>query len=336
MHQIRIHGPDDVRLDDVAEPDPGATDAVVSVAACGICGSDLSYIRMGGLGGAEPMCLGHELAGVVDWVGSEVTQHAVGDRVIVYPGNDETGRIGNGAAEGGLTPRLVVRDVANNRRLYPVPDAMPLRIAALAEPLGVGMQAANQADVGVEDSVAVFGCGPVGLFSVATLLDRGVEQVVAIDLSPQRLGLARSLGAQATLNPAEVDVWEELKRLHGRTPFMFGPTAATNAFIEATGSARVVADILANGRVGGRLSVVALHFEPIATDYTMVLMKQFTIRGSFEYPPRFEDAIDLLGRRDLSELITHTVPLDRFDEGLALLEDSRDAGKVLVTIGEDL
>lgn len=336
MHQIRIHGPDDVRLDDVAEPEPGPADVVVEVAMCGICGSDLSYIRMGGLGGPEPMCLGHEMAGVLDWVGSEVAGHSAGDRVIVYPGSDATGRIGNGAPEGGLASRLLVRDAASTRRLYPVSDAMPLRVAALTEPVGVGMQAANQADVEADDTVAVFGCGPVGLFCVAALLDRGVDQVVAIDLSPRRLELARSLGAQATLNPAEVDVWQQLKRLHGTSPFMFGPTAATNAFVEATGSASVVADILANGRVGGRMAVVALHFEPIPTDYTMVLMKQFTIRGSFEYPPRFEDAIELLERRDLSDVITHSVPIERFDEGLALLEDSSDAGKVLVTVGEDL
>ena len=75
---------------------------------------------------------------------------------------------------------------------------------------------------------------------------------------------------------------------------MFGPTPATAAFIEASGSARVITDILDRGPVGGRLSVVALHYDPIPTNYLMVLMKQFTIRGSMEYPPRFADAIDLL------------------------------------------
>ena len=64
-------------------------------------------------------------------------------------------------------------------------------------------------------------------------------------------------------------------------------------------------------------------------------MKQFTIRGSFEYPARFEDAIELLARRDLSDLITHTLPLEQFDEGLALLEGSKDCGKVMITFGGD-
>ncbi len=83
---------------------------------------------------------------------------------------------------------------------------------------------------------------------------------------------------------------------------------------------------------GGRLSVVALHYEPIPTNYLMVLMKQFTIRGSMEYPTRFADAIDLLARRDLSTLITHRFPLDRFDDAVALLSGSKECGKVLVTM----
>jgi (R,R)-butanediol dehydrogenase / meso-butanediol dehydrogenase / diacetyl reductase len=335
VKQIRVHGPHDVRLDEVAEPEPGPRDAVVRVTACGICGSDLSYIHMGGLGGSDPMPLGHELAGVVDELGDEVREWSVGDRVVVHPGNDELGRIGNGAPVGGLTARLLVTEVAAGSRFYRVPDGMPLRTAALAEPLAVGMQAVNQADVAPGDKVAVFGCGPIGLFAIATLVERGIEQVVAVDPSPRRLELARALGGQATLNPDEVDVWAELARLHGTAPFMFGPTPATDAFIEASGSAQVVTDIVDRSRSGGRMSVVAVHFAPIPTNYTMVLMKELTIRGSFEYPPRFEDAIELLERRDLAAVVTHTRPLEGFHEGLSLLEGSKDCGKVLITIGDD-
>ncbi len=85
-------------------------------------------------------------------------------------------------------------------------------------------------------------------------------------------------------------MWSELARLHGTTPFMFGPTPATDVYIEASGSDRVIGDILEHGRAGGRMSLVAVHYQPVPTNYVHVLMKQFTIRGSFEYPPRFEDA----------------------------------------------
>src|SRR5829696_7473434 len=141
MQQVRIHGPGDVRVDEVDEPDPGARDVVVRVAACGICGSDLSYISRGGVGGpGAPMCLGHEMSGTVDWVGADVTSSQVGDRVVVHPGDDEIGRIGNGGAQGGLTPLLLVTD-ADRGRLHAVPDGLPLDVAAFAEPLAVGMHA---------------------------------------------------------------------------------------------------------------------------------------------------------------------------------------------------
>ncbi len=334
MKQLRVHGPNDVRLDDLPPPDPGPRDALVRVAACGICGTDVSFVHMGGITG-EPMALGHEMSGIVEWVGDEVAGAAAGDRVIVHPADEEFGRMGSGAPEGGLTPMLLVRGVAKGGRLFAVPDGMPLEVAALAEPLAVGMQSVNQAEAGPGDRVAVFGCGPVGLMAIATLADRGVGDVAAIDLSHRRLELATRVGAAHALDPSEVDVWAELSRLHGTAPFMFGPTPATDVFIEASGSDRVIGEILRKGRFGGRMSLVGLHYQPVPTDFVQVLMKQFTIRGSFEYPPRFEDAIELLARRDLSTLITHTVALAEFPRGLALLEGSKDCGKVMVTMDGD-
>ena len=334
MKQLRVHGPDDVRLDEIDDPRPGARDALVEMVACGICGSDVSYVHMGGLTRA-PQPLGHEMAGVVRWVGSEVSDARVGDRVMVHPDAGDSGSMGNGGTEGGLTPLVLVREAARGRRLLPVPDGLSLRVAALSEPLAVAMQAVNQADVSPGDRVAVFGCGPIGLLAVATMIDRGVDAVVAIDPSPVRRDLARVVGATHALDPETDDVWAELARIHGTAPFRFGPTAATDAFIEASGADSVLGDILEHGRCNGRLSVVALHYVPVPTNFLMVLMKQFTVRGSCEYPPRFEDAVDLLARRDLSALVTHTFPLERFDEGLDLLEGSRNCGKVMISMGED-
>lgn len=337
MKQVRVHGPGHVSVDDVEQPVPTARDVVVDVAACGVCGSDLTYIRQGGVAGPgpEPMPLGHELSGVVAWVGAEVGAVAVGDRVVVHPGDDHAGRIGNGGPEGGLTPSLVVRDAAAGGRVFRVPDGLSLHDAALAEPLAVGMRAVDQAEVTPDDSVAVFGCGPIGLAAIAVLADRGVAAIAAVDPSPTRLELASRLGAHVVIDPSTDDVWARLADAHGTAPFLFGPTPATNAFIEASGVDSVLTDIIDRGREGGRLSVVALHYAPIPTSFLMILMKQFTIRGSMEYPERFEDAIDLLARRDLSAMITHRLPLDDFDRALTLLGD-RACGKVLVEIDPSL
>ena len=108
--------------------------------------------------------------------------------------------------------------------------------------------------------------------------------MVAIDTSRRRLELAQQFGAAHVVNPVEDDLWDELARLHGTAPFMFGPTPATDVFIEASGSDRMLSEIIERGRVGGRMSLVALHYTPVPTNFVQVLMKQFTIRGSFEYP----------------------------------------------------
>ncbi len=333
MKQIMLHGANDWRLDEIPDPVPGPRDALVRVAACGICGTDVSYVHMGLIPG-RPIPLGHEMAGVVEWVGDAVPGVAVGDRVIVCPSDVGSGTMGTGGTVGGLTPLLHVPEAATGPRLVPVPDGMPLTTAALAEPLAVGMQAVNQAEVVPGEKVVVFGCGPIGLLALATLTDRGIEDVVAVDFSRARRDLAREMGAAHALDPAAGDVWDELKRIHGTAPFMFGPTAATDVFIEASGADSVIGDVLQHGRVDGRLVVVALHYRPVPTSYVNVLMKQFTIRGSMEYPERFEDAVDLLARRDLSALITHTLSLEEFGTGLAVLEGSKDCGKVMITMDD--
>jgi threonine dehydrogenase-like Zn-dependent dehydrogenase len=334
VKQVRVHGPADVRLDEVDEPQMGERDAVVGVVACGVCGSDLKYIEMGGVAGPapEPMSLGHEISGVVEALGTSVTGISVGDRVVVHPGNDQLGRIGNGAPEGGLTPRLLVREAAGGGRLYPVPEGLDLTVAALSEPIAVGMNAVDRADCGPDSKVAIFGCGPIGLAALATLVDRGNDQVVAVDLSVRRLSLALELGAAAALDPGEGELWERLKDIHGAVPFMLGPMAGTDSYIEASGDGSVIGDVLANAKPGARLSVVALHYRDIPVSFLMVLMKQLTIGGAMEYPAHFESAIDLLTRRDLSPLITHRYPLDEFPTALQTLGTSRNCGKVMITI----
>lgn len=332
IQQARIHAAGVVSVDRVPMQPCGPRDAVVEVHACGICGSDLSYIRMGGLAGpaGEPMALGHELAGVVREVGAEVTGVAVGQRVVVHPGNDELGRIGNGAPEGGLAEAVLVREAARGGRLFAVPDGMSLDVAALAEPVAVGMHAAEQLGGVAGDRVAVFGCGPIGLAAIAALVDWGVTDVVGVDLSATRRELASSVGASATIDPAAQSVWRELSAIHGHSAGVYGRSPATSCYIEASGSDKVLTDIIDRCGRGARISVVALHYAPVPVNFVNVLMKELTIRGSMEYPARFADAIDLLARRDLSALITDRFPLRDIGRALELLGESRECGKVMI------
>lgn len=331
MQQLRLHGPGDVRIDDIAEPTPGPRDAVVRVSACGICGSDLRYVRLGGLAGPmpEPMPLGHELSGVVETVGSEVANFAPGARVVLNPtaaGN----MIGNGGREGGFAELLLVRDAAAGESLFAVPDALDDDVAALAEPLGVGMNAVDQSQAVAGEKVVVFGAGPIGLAAIATLADRGIDDVIAVDLSPRRLEIASMLGARSTIDATAGDPFRRIRALHGEEPLMGAPMAASDVYIEASGAAAVIPQVIAHAKARARLAVVALHGDAIPVNFLLVMLKQLTIRGAMEYPDDYNDAIDLLERRDLSPMISHRFPLDRFGEALAVAQDSRAGGKVMI------
>jgi (R,R)-butanediol dehydrogenase / meso-butanediol dehydrogenase / diacetyl reductase len=331
VKQLRLHGPEDVRIDEVPEPRPGPRDAVVRVAACGICGSDVGYVKLGGIAGPtrQPLPLGHELAGVVEEIGPEVAGLRVGARVVVHPGAAGN-RIGNGGPEGGFGPRLLVRNAAAGASLFAVPDGLPLEVAALAEPLGVGMNAVQRSEACAGEKVVVFGAGPIGLAAVATLADRGVDDVIAVDLSERRLALAEALGARATLNPARDDVWQGIRRLHGETPLLGAPMAASDAYVEASGASSVIGEILSHARGEARLSVVALHRQPVPVSFLLLMMKQLTLRGAMEYPADFSQTLSLLARRDLSPMITHRFPLARFAEALAVARDASASGKVMI------
>lgn len=334
MKQLNVHGPDDVRVDEIAEPEPGPRDAVLRVAACGICGTDLRYVRLGGLAGSSdrPMPLGHELSGVVDAVGAEVSNLALGTRVVLNPtalGN----MIGNGGGEGGFATRLLVRDAAAGASLFPIPAEIPMHLAALAEPLGVGMNAVDRTQARPGDKVAVIGAGPIGLAAIAALRDRGVEDVVAVDVSPRRLAIAAALGARASVDASREDPWQRLRALHGEVLLMGTPMAATDAYVEASGAAAVIPQFLQHARGEARISVVALHSQEIPVNFLLVMMKQLTIRGAMEYPEEFSESLALLARWDLSPMITHRFPLERFAEALAIARDPQAGGKVLIDIG---
>lgn len=320
-------------MDEVADPGPpGPRDALVRPVACGICGTDVGYVRLGGLAGRgpEPLALGHEVSAIVEDVGAEVTTVRPGDGVVLNP-TARGNMIGNGGAGGGLADRLLVRDVAADESLFPVPDRLPLDVAALAEPLGVALRAVDRTEVEPGERVAVFGAGPIGLGVVACLRDRGVEEIVVVDRAPARLDLAATLGATMTVD-ADDDVWTTLADKHGTTELLGMPQPATDVFIEASGASSVLRQVVGSARRGARLVVVALHRAEVPVSFLDVLMRELTIRGSMEYPEDFTRALDLLDRVDLAPMVTDRFGLGQVDQALRLAASGESAGKVLVEL----
>jgi threonine dehydrogenase-like Zn-dependent dehydrogenase len=278
------------------------------------------------------MPIGHEFSGVVESVGAEVAGVSPGDRVVVDP-QGAGNRIGNGGSEGAFTPRLLVRNAADERCMIPIPDELSFDLAALAEPLGVGMQAVNRSRAQAGEKAVVFGAGPIGLASIATLKYRGVEDVVAVDLSDTRLDVARQLGARETVNPSRDSVGRRIREIQGTSLVMGAPMADTDLYIEASGAAAVLPQIVRRAKAGARLVVVALHREEIAMNFLLVMMKEIEILGSIAQPPDWNDMIQMLGDVDLSPMITHRFPLDRFDEAMAIAQDADAGAKVMIDCG---
>ncbi len=331
MSLVQIYGVDDVRIDKVECPTVSPDDVLVRVAACGICGSDLGYIAQGGLG-TTPMPLGHELAGTIDTVGSNVKHLHVGQRVTVNPmANGHS--IGNGGNEGGFAPLLLVKDVANSpEAALALPDNISFEQGALVEPLSVAMHGVNQSDIKPDQSALVLGAGPIGLCTVVVLKYFGVDNIVVADQSQHRLDIATQLGASAICNVGEDDLESLLLREHGQAELMGMPVPATDVYIEATGVGAVLEQAIGFAKQGASVVVVGVHKAPIEVHPVNLLIKELRLIGSMAYPTEFPRVIEMLqsGKVDVSSLVSHRFALDEFMDALDVARDPARAAKVMI------
>ena len=157
-------------IEEVELAPPGRDEVLVRIRAAGLCHSDLSVIN-GDRPRPVPMAIGHEAAGEVMSVGSDVKGVRVGQRVVINPMMTPS-YIGSGGPEGAFTEELLVRDARVGDSLLPIPDDLPFEVAALTEPLAVALHGVNRAQAKAGDKVVVFGCGPIGLGMVLWLVQR--------------------------------------------------------------------------------------------------------------------------------------------------------------------
>lgn len=337
MKAIRVHGPGNYAVDEVPSPVAGPADVVVRVAACGVCGSDLHFVRHGFLQpNGDPMPLGHEAAGVVESMGEAVEGFAVGQRVVINPmlaSGDEV--IGNGGRDGAFAARVLVRGVVEGLSLLPIPEGVGFSEAALVEPLAVGMHGINRGNPTQDTRAAVFGCGPIGLAGVLWLARRGNRDIVAIDISERRLEYARKMGAHHTINPAREDLTARLREIHGEgRPALGKPTVGTDVFYDMAGGKGVIPGIMAMAQVHARLVISAVYPEPVPMDLRDMIGRELEITTACGYPTELEAVLAELPRipKDVLETyISHTYPFERFDEAFNTAQLAESA-KVMVTL----
>jgi L-idonate 5-dehydrogenase len=331
---VVAHGAGDIRVEDRTVPAPGPGEVLVRVAYAGICGSDLSYYRHGAVGNfvvREPMVLGHEVSGTVVAGGSfepgtPVTIHpaspgqslpSIAGRPNIWPGSAYLGSAATTPHQQGAMSGYTI---AREDQIRVLPADLPLRRAALAEPLGVALHAIARSG-GVEGkSVLISGAGPVGLLATAAAIELGATSVAVSDLLPEPLAIARTLGAQRTvqvgvgeLEPESFDVVLECS----------GAPAGLSAAVSAAARGGVVVQV---GILPGEARPVAL---------ADLISKEVDLRGSFRFDDEITDAVALLAGSDRFDAVVTDV-FDIADAPAAFdrAADPRASAKVLVQCGD--
>jgi (R,R)-butanediol dehydrogenase/meso-butanediol dehydrogenase/diacetyl reductase len=297
MRYVEVVAPGEVRVSETDTPRPGERDVLLRMRACGLCGTDVTYIQAGpAMLGRKTVPLGHEPAGEIVAVGSAVTDLAVGDRVVVNPMAQPTGVIGNGGSEGALAEYLLIRNAVRGRSVEVFPDTVPFEVAALNEPLAVARHMVNRGSPSPESQVIVFGAGPIGLGALLWLRLLGVKHVAVADLLPDRRERALALGADAVIDPAQENVTARLLELHGGAKNSLGlPRPGTDLYFDAAGAQAVIDAAIASAKSDARLVIAGVHKKRVTIDTNAMLLSELTLTMSLGYPTEiFETTKDLV------------------------------------------
>ncbi len=334
-----------VEIRDVPVPAPGPGELLLRVLRAGICGTDLHIYEWDEWSRNRirpPVVIGHEFVGEIVGLGEGVSEFRTGERVSfeshIVCGYCTACR--TGAAHVCANTRILGVDVNGGFAEYAVapavnawraPANVPLEVQSVMEPLGNAVHTAFAGELSA-CRIAVTGCGPIGLFAIAVARAAGAAQVIAADVVPYRLELARRMRADAVIDSAKEDFVARVAELtEGR---------GLDGVLEMSGNARAIRDGLAALRNGGRLSLLGLPREAFGLDWNRLLVfKGATLQGIAGrrmYDTWFQmDTLLRSGRLDVGPAITHVMPMAKVVEGIEQLR-SGNAGKiVLVPWGQE-
>jgi threonine dehydrogenase-like Zn-dependent dehydrogenase len=323
MKALFIREPGRTEIREIPRPTPGRGDARLRVKYVGFCGSDLSTFR--GLNPlvSYPRIPGHEVSGVIESVGPDVsTDLAPGTAVLVVPytqcGECSACRQGRANAcqrnqtlgvqrDGALTEEIVV-----SAEKLVASSGLDLRAMALVEPLAVGWHASARGRVAAGDTVAVFGCGMVGLGAVAGASAQGAR-VIAIDVADEKLELARAMGAVETIRTDVESARERLQSLTGG----WGP----DVLVEAVGLPETFRACVEEAAFAGRVVYVGYAKKVVEYETKLFVQKELDILGSRNATP--DDFMSVLGwlkrgSLPLDKVITRTVSFAEAGDALAM------------------
>lgn len=336
-----------LEVDEVPDPRPEFGQLLVRILDCGICGSDLHFLRhasamvtmsedllpsMGLLADmavpridlSRDIVMGHEFCGEVLEVGPDTTGPAPGTRVVSVPALVTSTGIQqlayNNAYPGGYAEQMLL----SAPLVIEVPNGLDTRHAALTEPLAVGLHAVAKSGVTPGDAAVVVGCGPVGLAVIAGLRLAGVETVVASDFSAARRSLAATMGATEVVDPSAEPVVDAWRRVDGRRTL--------HAF-EAVGVPGMIQQLLRDVPPGTRITVVGVCMQADTVQPFYAISKELSVQFVLAYSPmEFADALRAIaeGKVDVGPMITGTVGLPDVPGAFDALARPDEHVKILV------
>ena len=333
-----------IEIREVPVPTVGPGEILLKVKRAGVCGTDLHiwvWDRWSQGRVKPPVTLGHEFVGEVIELGPGVTNVKLGDLVsseshvvchtcVACRTNlahvcENTRTLGIDI-NGGFAEYVTIPAV----NAWPIPPGIPLEVAGIMEPAGNAVHTAFAGPLS-GCNIAVTGCGPIGLFAIGIAKAAGATRVIASDVSPYRLELARKMKADAVIDVSKESFVDRVRELtQGR---------GLDGVLEMSGNPQAMRDGLQALRNGGRLSLLGLPTEPFELDWNRLLIyKGITLHGIVGRR-MYEtwDQLDQLlrsGRLDLRPSITHTMPMEKFDEAIGLLREGKAGKVVLVPWGE--
>ncbi len=318
------YGGEDLRLEEREVPPLGPHDILVDVVACGVCGTDVHTLENAFAVYKPPKALGHETAGIVRDIGSDVTTVRPGDAVAL----DTSVPCGvcQFCREGRpfLCPRRISYtggfadvQVAPEAIAYRLPPGIPVELGVFAEPLSCCLHALELSGMRAGQSAAIVGGGAVGQIMAALVRGTGASLVIVSDPEEQRRATALARGADRAVDPLHEDVLEVVQELTDGL--------GVDVAFEIVGRADTVRECLRLPRRGGTAMLVGVA--PPEAELTIrpyeIYERELTIRGSFIRSNTFQRAVNLMGRLDLGPLITHRFPLTDVAAAIANVRDRR-------------
>ena len=293
---------------DVPDPVVADDEVLVKVEAAGICGSDVH--GMDGSTGRRipPLVMGHEAAGTISAMGSQVAGWKVGDRVTfdstIYKLEDwytrkgmynlSDGRMVLGVSPGEYIKHGAFAEYVNvpQHILYRIPDEVSFTQAAMVEPVAVAAHAVDLTPLQWNDSAVVVGCGMIGLFVVQVLRARGCGTIIAVDLDEEKLKLAMELGADAGFNPDHDNIRQEVEKItEGR--------GADMAF-EVVGISDTVLTAIESVRRGATVTLVGNLSPNAEIPLQKVVTRQIRLQGSCAICGEYPAVLEMMARGEVN------------------------------------